>query len=152
MRMLNDAVIFLPLWMLPQLQMPTGRKLGLAALFLIAITDVIFDIIRTVNTGGEVNKYYTIWDILEPTIAVILSSLPTYKALLGGAKKERNTRYQNLGHSRGVVWHINSSINASGTNGVELGKTSTRIPEIPEAWPKHPLQRRMDAVSTTDIV
>ena len=108
MRMLNDAVIFLPLWMLPRLQMPMGRKLGLAALFLIAISDVIFDIIRTVSTGGEGNNYYTIWDILEPTIAVILSSLPTYKALLGSARQERNTRYQNLGHSGGVVRHINS--------------------------------------------
>lgn len=148
--MLNDTVILLPLWMLRRLQMPIGRKLGLAALFLIAITDVIFDISRTVYTvhGGAV-ALDTIWDILEPTIAVIVSSLPTYKALLRSAKRERNTRYQNLGHSGGIVWHINSSINADGTNGVELGKSSTRVPE---AWPNHLLQRPMDAVRTTDIV
>ena len=97
--MLNDAVIFLPLWMLRRLQMPISQKLGLAALFLIAITDVIFDITRTAYTGGEI-AVDAIWDVLEATIAVIVSSLPTYKALLGGgAKKERNTRYQNLGHS-----------------------------------------------------
>ena len=144
MRMLNDAVIFLPLWMLPQLQMPIGRKLGLAAIFLIAMSDVIFDVFRTVYTGAEVKKYYTIWDILEPTIAVIVSSLPTYKALLRGAKKARNTRYQNLGHSGRVGWHIISSNHASGTEGVELGKRSTRFLE---AWPNYPLP-----VKTTDIV
>lgn len=69
--------------MLRELQMPTSRKVGLAALFLIAITDVIFDITRTVYTvdSGFV-AYDKVWDILEPSIAVIISSLPTYKALL----------------------------------------------------------------------
>ena len=149
MRMLNNAVIFLPLWMLPRLQMPRGRKLGLAALFSIAMSDVIFDVFRTIYSGEEVNNNHAIWAILEPTIAVILSSLPTYKALLGGAEKARSTRYQNLDRSERVVRHINSSNNANGTKGVELGKRSTRVPE---AWPNHPLQHSTDAVKTTDIV
>ena len=68
---------------------------------------------------------------------------------MGGAKKERNTRYQNLGHSGGVVWHINSSNNANETNGVESSKSSTRVPE---AWPNYPLRRSTDAVKTTGIV
>ena len=129
--------------------MPIGRKLGLAALFSIAMSDVIFDVFRTVYTGGEVNNYYNIWDILEPTIAVIVSSLPTYKALLGGAKTARNTRYQHLDHSGRAVRYINSSNDANGTKGVELGKRSTRVPE---AWPNYPLQRSIDTVKTTDIV
>ena len=129
--------------------MPIGQKLGLAALFLIAITDLIFDVFRTLYTGGEVNTFHTIWDILEPTIAVIVSSLPTYKALLGGARKERITPYQNLGRSGGVVWHINSSNNANETKDVESSKSSTRDLE---AWPNYPLQRSTDAVKTTDIV
>lgn len=90
--------------MLRGLQMPTSRKIGLAALFLIAITDVIFDITRTVYTvhGGAV-ALDTIWDILEPTVAVIISTLPTYKALLGTSKKRQNTSYQDLSHSRGAT-------------------------------------------------
>ena len=148
MSMLNDAVIFLPLWMLRRLQMPISQKLGLAALFLIAITDVIFDITRTAYTGGEI-AVDAIWDVLEATVAVIVSSLPTYKPLLGGAKRERNTRYQNLGHSGGVVWDINSSNNSNETNGVESSKSSTRVPE---AWPNYPLRRSTDAVKTTGIV
>ena len=147
--MLNDAVILLPLWMLRRLQMPMGRKFGLAALFLIAITDLIFDILRTLYTGGGVNNFHTIWDILEPTIAVIVSSLPTYKALLGGAKKKRNTRYQNLGRSGGDVWHGKSCDNVNQANSVELSKSSTRDPE---AWPDCGLKRSTDAVKTTDIV
>ena len=142
--------MFLPLWILRRMQMPIGRKLGLAALFSIAITDVIVDITRTVYTvHGSAFDPYTVWDILEPTIAVIVSSLPTYKALLGGAKKERNTRYQNLGPSGGVVWHNKSSNNANETNGVELSKNSTRVPE---AWPDYPLQRCTEAVKTTEVV
>ena len=135
--------------MLPRLQMPIGRKLGLAALFLIAMSDVIFDVVRTVYSGGLVNNYYTIWNILEPTIAVIVSSLPTYKALLGGAKTARNTRYQHLGHSGRAVRYINSSNDANGTKGVELGKMCTRVPE---AWPNYPLQRSTSTVETTNIV
>ena len=147
--MLNDTVIFLPLWILRRLQMPIGRKLGLAALFLIAITDLIFDVIRTLYTGGKVDNFHTIWGILEPTLAVIVSALPTYKALLGGARKERITRYQNLGHEGGVVWHINPSNNANETNGVQSIKSSTWALE---AWPVSPLQRSTDAVETKDIV
>ena len=47
------------IWMLRRLQMPMSRKLGLAALFLMAITDLIFDISRTVYTvdGGNVALY-----------------------------------------------------------------------------------------------
>ena len=149
MRMLNSAVIFLPLWMLPRLHMPIGQKLGLAALFSIAMSDVIFDVFRTVYTGGPVNRHFTVCDVLEPTIAVIVSSLPTYKALLGGANKARNTRYQNLVHNERVGWHINSSNNATATEGVELGKRSTRVAE---AWPNYPLQCSTDTVKPMDIV
>lgn len=131
--------------------MPLSRKLGLAALFLIAITDVIFDITRTVYTvhGGAV-ALDTIWDILEPTIAVIVSSLPTYKALLGVTKKEKNTSYQNLGHSGGAPWYSKHSHNADEPNGVELSISSTQVPK--ETWTNYSLERSTDDVKTTDIV
>ena len=106
MHTLNRIVIVLPLWMLQTLQMSTSRKVGLAVLFSIAITDVIFDITRTIySVNGGAFALDTIWDILEPTIAVIVSSLPTYKALLGVTKmkKKRNPSYQNLNQSGGEI-------------------------------------------------
>ena len=131
--------------------MPMSRKLGLAALFLIAITDVVFDITRTVYTvhGGAV-ALDTIWDILEPTIAVIVSSLPTYKALLGATKKEKNTSYQNLGHNGDAPWNSKHSQNADGPNSVELSMSSAQVPKT--TWTNYSLEGSTDAIKTTDVV
>lgn len=102
--------------------MSMSRKVGLAAIFLIAIIDVVFDITRTVYTvHGGVVALDTIWDILEPTIAVIVSSLPTYKALLGIAKKKKSKSYQNLDHNGGATWHNSHGHDIDASNGVELG-------------------------------
>jgi len=146
--MLIETVIILPLWMLRGLQMSMSRKIGLAAIFLIAITDVAFDIARTVYTvnGGAV-ALDTIWDILEPTIAVIVSSLPTYKALLGMAKEKKNTSYQNLGHSGGATWHSSHSHGTDASNGVELSIHSVQVPK--ETWTSLPPDRSTYA---TDLV
>lgn len=105
--------------------MPTSRKIGLAALFSIAITDVIFDITRTVYTvNGGASNLDTIWDILEPTIAVIVSCLPTYKALLRSTKERKNTSYQNLAHSGVVTWNSTRRHNAEASNDIELSINS----------------------------
>ena len=129
MIMLNRIVIILPLWMLQGLQMSTSRKVGLAVLFSIAISDVIFDITRTIySVKGGAFALDTVWDILEPTVAVIVSTLPSYKALLGIAKKKKTTSYQNLNHSGGDTGHSKQShrIDPSGS-GVELRTHYTHI-------------------------
>ena len=105
--------------------MPTSRKVGLSALFLIAITDVVFDITRTVYTvdGGAV-ALDTIWDILEPTIAVIVSSLPTYKALLNNTSKRKTTSYQNLVNDGATKWNSVRSYGPDESQGLELSTSS----------------------------
>ena len=113
--------------------MPRSRKLGLAALFLIAITDVIFDITRTVYTvnGGTV-ALDTIWDILEPTIAVIVSALPTYKALLGNPKKKKwSPSYENLKDSGGATRHDTHNDDVDPTAGLELGTNIAKVSRNP---------------------
>ena len=105
MCILNGIVIISPLQMLQGLQILIGRKLGLAALSLLSITDVVFDMTRTVYTiHGGADALGTIWDILEPSVAVIESPLPTYKALLGPTKKEKKTLYQHLSQGGGTAW------------------------------------------------
>ena len=133
--------------MLRRLQMSMSRKLGLAAVFLIAITDVVFDITRTVYTvnGGAV-ALDTIWDILEPTIAVIVSSLPTYKALLGIVKKPKSTSYQDLGHSGGTTWHSSHSHDTDALTGVELGIHPAQVSA--ETWTPFSPDRPTDARDT----
>jgi len=149
--MLSSIVIALPLFMLRGLQMPTSRKVGLAALFLIAITDVIFDITRTVYTvnGGAV-ALDTIWDILEPTIAVIVSSLPTYKALLRPTKKRKNTSYQNLTHSGAVTWNSTRRHNAEASNDIELSLNSEQASK--KIRGNDSLEGSGDAVDTVKLV
>lgn len=91
--MLNSIVIILPLWMLHGLKISKTRKIGLAALFSIAMMDIAFDVVRTIFTlllfrhsnaaGAEV------WDVLEVVVAV-LSSLPTYRSFPGLIKQKKN--------------------------------------------------------------
>ena len=126
--------------------MSMSRKIGLAIIFLIAFVDVAFDITRTVytNNGGTVIPN-TIWDILEPTVAVIVSSLPTYKALLGIAKKKKRTSYQKLGHIGVAEWPNNHNHNTDASNGVKLSKHSVRV--LKETRTKYPLEQSGDATN-----
>ena len=131
--------------------MPTSRKVGLAVLFLVAITDVIFDITRTFYTVDATGVALdTTWDILETTIAVIVSSLPTYGTLLGPTKKRKNRRYQNLDHSRAVIGKSSPRHNAQESNDIELGirsgKASTKGRENDSS------EDSGDAVGTTNVV
>jgi hypothetical protein len=85
--------------MLSGLQMRPMQKMGLGALFLLATIDVLFDILRTVySVDGGIVALDTIWDVLEPTVAVIISSLPTYRALFGlsNSKSSKGSSYRNL--------------------------------------------------------
>lgn len=92
-----------PLYVLKGLQMQISQKLGLASVFCLAILVVIFDILRTVFSaksarGGAVGASTALWDILEITIAVIISCLPTYRTILT-QKKQRKQRRTNRTYS-----------------------------------------------------
>ena len=99
------AVMAFPLYVLKGLQMQTGQKLGLASVFCLAILVVIFDILRTVFSaksarGGAVRASTALSDILEITIAVIVSCLPTYRTILTQKQKKKqrktNGTYSNI--------------------------------------------------------
>jgi hypothetical protein len=83
----------LPLWMLKKMQMSLFHKLGLAAIFLLATIDIVFDILRTYHTIGGTTSLSVLWDILEPTIAVVVSTMPTYRALYTSVKREYSKSY-----------------------------------------------------------
>lgn len=96
--------MILPLWMLHGLKISKTRKIGLAALFSIAMTDVALDIVRTIFTLS-INRHPnasgdTIWNVLEAVIAVVLSSLPTYKSLPGLAKQKKHSSYEDLAQGK----------------------------------------------------
>ena len=100
--------------------MRTSKKIALAALFTIAITGIAFDIARTISTfHSGPQAFNTIWDILEPTIAVIVSTLPTYKALLGRSKR-KIPAYENLGSSRNILWNSGHNHGTEAARSIEL--------------------------------
>ena len=108
----------LPLGMLKTLQTRTGQKIGLALLFLIATVGIVFDILHTIYNirEGLVEVETILWDILEPTIVVMISALPTYRALFGNYPRESRI-YRRIEHAG------NQTMNHGATNGYELSNT-----------------------------
>ncbi len=78
-------VMVLPLAMLKSLQLRTMAKVGLAGVFCCAFITIAFDISRAVETvtNGGTPGSTALWTNLESAIAVIVSCLPSLKALLG---------------------------------------------------------------------
>lgn len=84
----RPPVMVLPIWMLGKLQMPTSKMVGLACIFSLGFVIIVLDILRiALGDGGGIISLASLWDILEPSIAVIVSTLPTYRSLLPSAGK-----------------------------------------------------------------
>lgn len=92
------SVMILPVAMLRNLQMPNSKKLGLACIFFLGLVIVLFDILRiALGDGGGIISLASLWDALEPTSAVIVSTLPTYRTLFPSGKtsaKRNMTSYE----------------------------------------------------------
>lgn len=104
----------LPLWMLIRLQMRTAQKLGLALVFMLALVDIIVDILRTIYSisEGVVSLHAMIFEILEATIAVIISCLPTYRIILGNLKPSiKPSSYKSLGSTSNVKMTYMTRVN-----------------------------------------
>ena len=78
----------LPIWMIRGLNMRTRKKLGLAFLFSLALVVIVLDCLRiALGHEGGLISLASLWNILEPTVAVSLSALITYRALYTSAGK-----------------------------------------------------------------
>ena len=78
----------LPLWMIRGLKMRTKKRIGLACLFSLALIVIALDCFRIAfGDGGGIISLACLWDVLEPSIAVIVSALITYRALFPSAGK-----------------------------------------------------------------
>ena len=86
----------LPLVMVKNLQIRTTTKFGLVGVFSLVIFVIAFDILRTTETLGDggTGGRTALWTDLESAVAVIVSSLPSFAALLNRKKRDsvkRNT-------------------------------------------------------------
>ena len=121
--LIPTTVMILPLWMLHTLQMRAGQKVALAALFTLGMIDIIFDVLRTIYTvNGGAFALNTLWDILEPTIAVIISCLPTYASLFKPTQSKKSSSYKALAYrSDGSFLKPGSRITNSGAQRSQPG-------------------------------
>ena len=79
----------LPLWMLKDLKISIPQKIGLVFIFSLAIVCVALDIVRVVEA---VNQNQALYTIIEINFVVIISCLPTYRALLGMGQRRKLSR------------------------------------------------------------
>lgn len=79
--------------MLRSLKMARSEKVALGALFSIVIIDIVFDILRTVYTASSQLSQFqdanAVWTLCEPTIAVMVCALPSYRGLLARKKSPK---------------------------------------------------------------
>lgn len=93
------------------LQLRTAQRLVLAGIFSLAFVDAIFDILRTVESlkSGTFSGV-ALWSSLEVTIAVIVASLPHYRALLTSNGRKSLLSRSSMGRYKDM---------SDGQNGVE---------------------------------
>ncbi len=88
-QVLTLLVMVLPFWMLKDLKISTAQKVGLAFIFSLAFACVALDIVRVVEAVSQHQALYT---IIEINSVVIISCLPTYRALLGIRQRRRSRK------------------------------------------------------------
>lgn len=81
--------MILPLYMVSKLQkVSIGQKLGMTLLFSVAFVTIVINILRTIKSiqhpGFGVSVFYV---ILEVNLSVLISCVPTYRALFGLKKR-----------------------------------------------------------------
>ena len=103
--------------MLKDLKVQTYQKMGLAFIFSLAIVTIVLDIVRTVEALASNQALYT---ILEINFAVIISCLPTYRALLNIGQQRRSGK-PSFGSRPSVLSSWRKTPNHSSWKSVEDG-------------------------------
>ena len=89
----------LPMCFLQGLKLQIGKKIGVASLFSLGLVVIVIDAIRlATGDGGGVVSQASLYNALEPSIAVLVSCLPTYRSLFrsepGSSKHRKGASYQ----------------------------------------------------------
>ena len=88
----------LPIWMIKDLQMRPLQKLGLGVLFSLGTIVIVFEIVRSVKSIQKSTTFseVAVYDITEACVAVIVSSIPTYRSLLKSDRRRKDGTYRYL--------------------------------------------------------
>ena len=92
-------ILALPLFQIRKLQMTSGKKMSVAAVFALTIIDIVTGILR--NSSSICEDSPATWNsetcigmniitgIIEPSFAVAVCALPAYRAILPSSRKRR---------------------------------------------------------------
>lgn len=145
-------VMVLPLWMLKGLQITTGKRLGLVVVFSIGVVVIVLDVCRlALGIGGGVKQQASNFDALEPTVAVIVSALPVYRALLpsAGRSSRRKARHQYTSYGSDKSNWRGRIRSRQGKEAYELSEDSQNLhPDLTKPVARH---ERNDVASETKI-
>ena len=83
-------VMTLPWYIIRKIQISLARKIGLVFIFSVVLITIACDILRTVKSfDGGLFADSALYTFLEVTLAVIVSCLPIYRALLRDRSKDK---------------------------------------------------------------
>jgi hypothetical protein len=106
------------MWMLKDLKIKLGQKIGLAFIFSIGLIIIGLDIIRTIKSLQATDfTEVAAYDVAEVTVSVIVGALPTYRALFNRETRpnRKASYYQDLNY--GSKSKRTTRSHASGTRG-----------------------------------
>ena len=117
----------LPLGMLKGLQMSTKAKIGLAGIFCLATITIAFDILRAIEilTKNNHTGSTALWTNLESAVAVIVSCLPSFRALLSPRKGDNAKK--SIGRYRQRSLAVTDSTKIYLTSGKSAGSDNSGI-------------------------
>ena len=94
-------ILALPMVQIRKLHMPLGKKIAVAAVFALVIIDILMSLARNVSAVLDALGHPTdasaevsiICTVAEPAIAVLVCSLPPYRALIFKFRSRRSDSY-----------------------------------------------------------
>ena len=127
-RKLTFLVMFLPLYMVTGLRMPTARRTAMVCMFCLGFVDIALDILRAHESrdGSRRNRRAVMWIVLESNVAVILSCLPAYRSLLKATKD----RGGGIGERRSGKGREQKHLYGSTVRLVDRGASASRGPGL----------------------
>ncbi|KAF2713428.1 hypothetical protein K504DRAFT_487837 [Pleomassaria siparia CBS 279.74] len=138
---LSDLMImFLPLRLIWNLQMPRAQKLSVGALFCTGFVCILFSIIRVVQIGGKASNSSTpssswlaLWASVEGSIAVIIGCCPAFAALYRPPHSTQKVSYD----ARGYMKHSSSNSSAPTSPSIHMKSMSSN-----NSAPRNPALRK----------
>ncbi|ORY16878.1 hypothetical protein BCR34DRAFT_635246 [Clohesyomyces aquaticus] len=105
---LSDLMImFLPVRLIWNLQMPRAQKLSVMALFCTGFVCILFAVIRVVQIGTKAgnsttpsSSWLALWAVVECAIAVIIGCCPAFAALYRTARNTKKASYNAQGYAK----------------------------------------------------